>query len=202
MRPALRLGCALASAILLLAASESDGRREWFGRSQNPDQQQEDDRKQAEARQAENREVLAQLPDGEGKRLIQLRCTFCHSLGRVASGRKSLKSWTNTVKVMVINGAEVEPGEIDPIAKYLAENFPPVLNVNKASAAELAAVPSLDAKLADAIVAYREKNGPLGKIEDLTKVEGFNEEILKKIKNRVGVGTPDRANENNEKKDK
>jgi competence protein ComEA len=201
MGPSLRFGLALASAILLIAASKSPGGSELVWQSQNPDKQQEDDRKQAEAKQAENREVLAQLPDGEGKGLIQLRCTFCHSLSRVASGRKSLKSWTNTVKVMVINGAEVESGEVDPIAKYLAENFPPVININKASASELATVPSLDSKLADAIVAYREKNGPFQKIEDLAKVEGFNEEILKKIKNRVGVGTPDRADEKKEKQD-
>jgi len=139
-------------------------------------------------RQAENEKIAAQLPDGEGKTIMVARCGACHSLARITAGRKSLKSWTNTVKVMVLNGAILESKEEAPLAQYLGDNFAPAVNVNSAPAEELATVPGLDQSLGAAIVAYREKHGEYATLDDLTKVDGFTTGLLKKVGPRLTVG--------------
>lgn len=144
-------------------------------------------------KEEETRQVLAELPEAAAKKVLQLRCTVCHSLERVASGRKTATSWSNTIKVMVVNGATLETGDADVLVPYLAANFGLPVNVNNASVEELAKVPSLNAKLASAIVSYREKNGAFAKIEDLTKVKGLDDQLLTKIKRRLTVGIAERT---------
>jgi competence protein ComEA len=139
-------------------------------------------------RQAENEKIAAQLPDGEGRSIMVARCGACHSLARITAGKKSLKSWTNTVKVMVMNGAVLESKEEAPLAQYLATNFAPAVNVNSAPAAELATVPGVEDSLAAAIVAYREKHGDFATLDDLTKVDGFTPDLLKQVSARLTVG--------------
>lgn len=106
----------------------------------------------------------------------------------MASGKKSLKSWTNTTKVMVINGATLDDKEVEPLAKLLAASLALPVNINTATAAELAAVPGLEPSLAAAIVRYREKNGEFSTVLELTRVEGVSENLLGKISRRLTVG--------------
>lgn len=47
------------------------------------------------------------------------------------------------------------------------------VDVNSASAGELAQVPGLGATLAERIVAYRELNGPFASLDELADVSGF-----------------------------
>ena len=47
------------------------------------------------------------------------------------------------------------------------------LDVNRACARELAFVPGLGARLAEAIVQDRERNGPFASVEDVTRVRGI-----------------------------
>lgn len=56
------------------------------------------------------------------------------------------------------------------------------VNINKGTAEELATVPLLGADLAKKIVKYREENGDFQVIEELLQVEGFNRDLLNKIK--------------------
>ena len=146
------------------------------------------DPQQDKERQEENRKIAAQLPDGDGKTILESRCGTCHGLARVASGKKSLKSWSNTIKVMVMNGAVLEDRELETLTQYLAQNFSVPVNVNSASETELAAVPGIERALAAAIVRYREKHGEFAAIQDLSAVEGMTPEILKRISNRLTVG--------------
>jgi competence protein ComEA len=138
-----------------------------------------------------NRQVLAQLPDGDGKTLLATGCVNCHSLSQVASGHKNVKAWTHTVEDMISRGSSVDPDQTGTLAKYLADNFGPLVNINKASAGDLAAIPGLDAKLGAAIVSYREKNGAFANPDELSKVDGISPEILKKARNRLTVGSPE-----------
>ena len=62
-----------------------------------------------------------------------------------------------------------------------------VLNVNVASANEMAAIPGLGEKKSQAIVKFREKHGPFGKVEDLKKVDGIGDKLFGKIKPYVTV---------------
>jgi len=150
--------------------------------------QQDDDARAAERRAAENREVLLQLPEGDGKVILQARCVECHGLARVSAGHKSQKSWSNTLQVMIINGAKLKDDEIAALAEFLAVNFGLAVNINAASAAELARVPMLDDRLSAAIIAYREKNGLFTKIEDLAQVEGFSADLVNRIRNKITIG--------------
>ena len=143
----------------------------------------------------ENARIAAELPDGEAKAILLARCVGCHGLARVSAGKKSLKSWTNTIKVMVVNGAILEDKEIEPLAKLLAASFALPININKATAAELATVPGIAPSLAAAIVGYREKNGEFSAVPELSRVDGVSQDLLAKISRRLTVGvrpaTPD-----------
>jgi len=58
-------------------------------------------------------------------------------------------------------------------------------SLNKASAGRLAKVPGLTPALAKAIVDYRTKNGAFKKPDDLLKVPGMTQDILKKMSLQV-----------------
>lgn len=61
------------------------------------------------------------------------------------------------------------------------------VNINKASAKELAALKGIGDGLATAIVDYRTKNGPFQKVEDLLKVKGIGKKKLASIQGQISV---------------
>lgn len=62
------------------------------------------------------------------------------------------------------------------------------VNINTATADELAGLNGIGKAKAEAIVAYRTTNGNFTTVEDLTKVKGIGEKIIEKIKPEVTVG--------------
>ena len=64
-----------------------------------------------------------------------------------------------------------------------------VVNINTASAADLARLPGIGAKTAALIVAYRQKNGPFKKIEELMNVRGIGEKSFLKLRSQITVAT-------------
>ncbi|MCS6844906.1 MAG: helix-hairpin-helix domain-containing protein [Caldilineales bacterium] len=62
------------------------------------------------------------------------------------------------------------------------------LDINRATAAELEALPAIGPKTAQAIVEYRQANGPFRSVEDLLKVKGIGEATLAKIRDLITVG--------------
>jgi len=66
------------------------------------------------------------------------------------------------------------------------QTIPAKVNVNKASAKQLAAVLSgVGIKKAEAIVAWRKSNGKFKKLEDLSRVKGIGMETIKKNKGKL-----------------
>ena len=63
------------------------------------------------------------------------------------------------------------------------------VNINIAIAAELETLPGIGPKTADAIVEYREANGPFQTIEDIMDVPGIGEGTFEKIKDGITVGS-------------
>ena len=63
-----------------------------------------------------------------------------------------------------------------------------VVNLNTASAMQIAELPGIGVKTAELIVQYREKNGPFKKIEELMNVRGVGEKNFHKLKDQVSVG--------------
>ncbi|MBI3815730.1 MAG: helix-hairpin-helix domain-containing protein [Nitrospinae bacterium] len=63
-----------------------------------------------------------------------------------------------------------------------------IVNINKASADEIATLPGIGDKTAKLIVEYRDKNGSFKKPEDIRKVKGVGEKLFEKIKGSITVG--------------
>lgn len=147
------------------------------------------------------------LPPGDGKAIVQRACVGCHALKVVTSKRATLEEWSTVVNQMVSRGAEVEDDEIEALVAYLSKSFPAgakadeapadhnsppadqntpsQVNVNHATAAELASVLEISAKDAGAIVAYREQNGDFKTIADLEKVPGIDTKKIVSNKSKV-----------------
>ena len=63
-----------------------------------------------------------------------------------------------------------------------------VVNINTASATEIATLPGIGEKTAARIVEYRQKNGPFKKVEELMNVRGIGEKNFLKLKPQLAVG--------------
>ena len=61
------------------------------------------------------------------------------------------------------------------------------VNINKASAEEIAKLHGIGEKTAKLIVEYREKNGGFKKPEDIRKVKGVGKKLFEKIKGNITV---------------
>jgi len=66
-----------------------------------------------------------QLPEGEGKPLVQRICTVCHSLDRILIKKADEDLWTELLDQMISEGAEIDPDEYDTLWEYLTTNFGP-----------------------------------------------------------------------------
>jgi competence protein ComEA len=64
------------------------------------------------------------------------------------------------------------------------------INLNSATAAQIASLPGIGPKTADLVVQYRVKNGPFKKIEEIMNVRGVGEKSFLKIKDRLTVAAP------------
>ena len=61
------------------------------------------------------------------------------------------------------------------------------VNLNTATADQLATIPGVGAKMAERIINYRQKNGGFKKIEDLMNVSGVGEKSFLKMKPLITV---------------
>ena len=139
------------------------------------------------------RNILDRFPEAEEKEQVTSTCSACHTLTRVAANHRDQAQWAQTVKVHEGRGLKLDPDDAAPIVRYLAAYFGPVVNVNTAAAAEMAELPGVGKKIADAVVQYRERHGPFQSVDGLTAVEGFQLEVLAKVRNRLSTGQEDSA---------
>ena len=65
------------------------------------------------------------LPDGDGKKILQASCTACHDLTEVTKfkGFYTRDDWRDIVKTMVEYGAKVKESDVDVLVDYLAKNL-------------------------------------------------------------------------------
>ncbi|MGP4042380.1 helix-hairpin-helix domain-containing protein [Gracilibacillus sp. D59] len=63
----------------------------------------------------------------------------------------------------------------------------PKVKVNIASAEEMQAIPGIGEVKANAIIEYRETNGPYEKLEDLTKVSGIGDKTVERMKEYIRI---------------
>jgi cytochrome c5 len=69
--------------------------------------------------------VPQDLPEGEGKKLLEERCAGCHSLTPVVSLKQSQTAWKELVVKMVGYGAQLDDKEVDIATAYLTKHFGP-----------------------------------------------------------------------------
>jgi competence protein ComEA len=76
-----------------------------------------------------------------------------------------------------------------PAPKTTATAAAPV-NLNTATAEQLATIPGVGQKMAERIIDYRQKNGGFKKVEDLMNVSGVGEKSFLKMKPLITVTAP------------
>jgi cytochrome c5 len=64
-----------------------------------------------------------QLPDGDGKKILQTACTACHGLDGVVRLHLDKDGWEGLVNSMVSNGAQVDSKDMPVLIDYLVKNF-------------------------------------------------------------------------------
>jgi cytochrome c5 len=64
-----------------------------------------------------------QLPEGDGKKILQTSCTGCHGLDGVVKLKLDKEGWEGLVASMVSNGAQIDTKDLPVLIDYLAKNF-------------------------------------------------------------------------------
>jgi len=79
-----------------------------------------------------------------------------------------------------------------------AQKTPPAapLDLNSATVEQLEQLPGIGPTIAKAIVRFREKSGPLKRVEDLLAVRGVSKNKLEKLRPYVVVNAPEKKSSN------
>jgi competence ComEA-like helix-hairpin-helix protein len=130
------------------------------------------------------------LPDGQGKELILRACVGCHKAEELAVYRFTKEEYQTIVYRMGDRGAQATRAELDVIAAYLFEHFPKIedstkLNVNKATAQQIAARLGLTNEEAAAVVKYRERHGDFHAWGDLLIIYGVDGKKIAAAKDKM-----------------
>jgi len=88
----------------------------------------------------------AQLPDGEGKAIVNAACTTCHGVDLITAKSASRADWSGTVDRMKTYGVTLDATQTTTVIDYLAKSFGP----KGAAPATPAAPASQDSAAADA----------------------------------------------------
>jgi competence protein ComEA len=88
-------------------------------------------------------------------------------------------------------GGTTEEADLTKIRLYVPgngdESQPQKININRADAWLLEALPDIGPARAEAIVHYREQNGPFHSIQELQNLEGMGDSTFEKIKGLITV---------------
>ena len=131
-----------------------------------------------------------ELPDGKGKDLILRACVGCHKAKEIAVYRFTKDEYQTIVYRMSDRGAQAKPAELEVIAAYLFEHFPKIedatkINVNKATAAEIASGLALTSEEGEAVVKYRERHGDFHAWGDLLIIYGVDGRKIAAAKDKI-----------------
>jgi mono/diheme cytochrome c family protein len=65
------------------------------------------------------------LPPGEGRDIVAVTCSQCHSLNAITQLREGPAAWRHQIYDMVERGAQITPAEVEVAVNYLATHFGP-----------------------------------------------------------------------------
>lgn len=128
--------------------------------------------------------VAAQeLPEGTGRDVTQRLCSQeCHGLEKVVAERHSKSQWNDSLNNMRDQGAKGTDEEFKAIVEYLTMHFGVPVKINKLNAKQLDDVMVLAPGQAEAIVKYRDENGPFADLAALLKVPGLDAKLIEEQK--------------------
>jgi len=128
------------------------------------------------------------LPEEEGKILVAVYCSMCHSLKNTLVGARSQQQWANTIDKMVFEyHAPISDEEAEVMSSYLEKHaglenplkdIP--MDLNSASRKALARIPFLSPEDQQSILELRETQGPLTDMEQLAEV--LDSETVEKLR--------------------
>ena len=130
------------------------------------------------------------LPEGSGKPIILRECTACHLPDHFIKYRHTSEEWQAIVIRMGQRVRSITKEELDTVQRYLATNFPKVndvgkLNVNKASAQDIAERLGLTPDEAHALVDYRQRHGTFREWGELLAIYGVDGRKIEAAKDRM-----------------
>jgi cytochrome c5 len=82
--------------------------------------------------------VQNDLPEGEGKSILQNSCTSCHGLAALDKfkGTYKAKDWSDLVNNMKAYGATISDSQVTTLVDYLAKNFGPKDSASSAASSD------------------------------------------------------------------
>jgi competence protein ComEA len=117
------------------------------------------------------------------KTVFEKVCGKCHAATMVHD-LKTEEEWSDTVDNMTGIGAKGTEEEFNAVLRYLSRNFTKV-NINTATAAQIAPVLDIGETVAQAIVDFRTRQGAFSTLGDLAKVPGLDAKKLEARKDRI-----------------
>jgi len=121
--------------------------------------------------------------DAVDKAAFQAVCGSCHKTSMI-DGLRTESEWMEVVEQMVKLGAKGTDDQFDRVIRVLLGTYTKV-NVNSATAAEIAPVLDVDEATAQNIVKWREDKGRFATVEQLKHVPGMEGAKLEGRKNRI-----------------
>jgi competence protein ComEA len=124
------------------------------------------------------------LPEAPGKAVLTKMCTSCHGTEVITDAPRTVPSWVDTVLSMKDFGAEGSDEDWKAVTDYIVVNLAH-LEVNKSTAVEIAQVLRVTEKVAEEVVAYRDKQGGFKAIADLKQAPGLDAATIDSLAPRL-----------------
>jgi competence ComEA-like helix-hairpin-helix protein len=127
-----------------------------------------------------------ELPEGPGQATtLKLCASNCHGAERLIAEHRSKSQWLETIETMKHEGAKGTDDEFKSTISYLIAKFGIQTKINKATARQIDDALELEPGQAEAIVKYRDANGPFADFDALLKVPGLDAKKLTEQKANI-----------------
>lgn len=114
---------------------------------------------------------------------FQAVCGSCHKTSMI-EGLRTESEWMEVIEQMVKLGAKGTDDQFDRVVRILLSTYTKV-NINKASASEIAPVLDVSVETAENVVKWRDGKGSFVSLDQLKRVPGLDPAKLEERKNRI-----------------
>lgn len=116
-------------------------------------------------------------------------CVRCHPSEKIVEARRYPEQWDQVIEQMVARGATGTDAEFDAVYDYLVSQYGRV-QINSATADEIAQVLHLEQGVAETIVQQRRTRGPIADFDALKAVPGVPVDELEKLRDAIVFQAP------------